>query len=87
MILKTNSELRARGVEHVQTWDDQVAWWVDSISDVVVCEHDEVEPPAASASSGLREGLVCGVIQRPDGVVRILDPVATVALEEAAQEA
>ena len=87
VIFKTNAELRARGLDEVATCDDQVAWWVDEISDVVVCDRSEVEPPTASSLEGAGSDLLSGLIQRSDDVVRVIDPAATVAIADLALDA
>ena len=80
VILKTNAELpRVHGTP-LETGDDRVGLCVDQISDVHSVGAGRIDPlpPHERGSTGL----LSGVIQLEDEVIRVMDPAAMLRLEE-----
>jgi len=80
VILKTNAELpRVHGTT-LETGDDRVGLCVDRIADVHSVEPGGIDPlPLHVRGSG---GLISGVIQLQDEMIRVMDPAAMLRLEE-----
>lgn len=81
VILKTNAELAERVLEGRSTSDDLVGLCVDRISDVISVPEGGLDPPPPD-QVGCRDGLIAGIAQRADEVIRVLDPCAVSNREE-----
>lgn len=81
VIIKTNDELRERGLD-LTTCDHLVALWCDAISDVVSPGPSGIEPASAAVADGDAGDLLQGVIQVEEDVVRIIAPAAMLRIDE-----
>ncbi|MCA9000901.1 MAG: chemotaxis protein CheW [Planctomycetes bacterium] len=80
LVLKTNSDLQARGITDLSTSEDLIGLLVDRVSDVIDVEESQIEvpPPALAQRQG---AVVHGVVQLEGEVLRILDPSKLLAFE------
>ncbi len=70
LVLKTNADLRARGIGDLSTSEDLIGFLVDRVSDV---EESQIEDPSPALAQ--REGTVAlGAVQLDGEIQRILDP-------------
>lgn len=81
VILKTNAELPPVSGGVLETGDDRVGLCVDRIADVHTRGDAPLDPVPSSADGTGQDGLLCGVIQLPDEVIRVVDPAAMLRLE------
>lgn len=75
VILKTNADLVALGLDALGTDDELAGLWIDRISDVITVSVDQIDP-APPDQSGKNDHLIAAVVQRNEQVIRLVDPAA-----------